>query len=68
MHERWRSNPFDDSGHNCPFKTGVETPWVLTFMKYHAMHEGNASTQCFQMIKELRSGFGVKKTLSRGHQ
>jgi hypothetical protein len=61
-------NPFDDSGHNCPFKTGVETPWVLTFMKYYAMHGGNLSTQCFQMIKELRSGFGVKKTLSRGHQ
>jgi len=30
--------PWADSGHDCAFKTGVESPWVLTAMKLYAQH------------------------------
>jgi len=42
--------PFDDSGHDCPFKSGVETPWVLTAMKLYAQQQGNMQSQCAKML------------------
>ena len=42
--------PFTDSGHNCPFKTNVETPWVLAMMKAYAHFDGSMETKCAKMI------------------
>merc|ERR1719353_62242 len=42
--------PWTDSGHDCPFKTGVEAPWVLTAAKLYAQHEGNMDTNCAKML------------------
>jgi len=42
--------PFDDSGHDCPFKSGVETPWVLTAMKLYTQQKGNMQSQCAKML------------------
>ena len=54
--------PFDDSGHNCPFKTGVETPWVLTWMKHYAQ-QGGKSAACKAMMASVGKGFGVNATI-----
>mmetsp|Transcript_28009 Transcript_28009/g.55121 ORF Transcript_28009/g.55121 Transcript_28009/m.55121 type:complete len:342 (+) Transcript_28009:60-1085(+) len=42
--------PFDDSGHNCPFKNNVETPWVTTAIKLYAHLGGSTHTKCSQML------------------
>jgi len=42
--------PFDDSGHDCPFKSGVETPWVLTAMKLYAQQGGDMNSNCAKMM------------------
>ena len=42
--------PFDDSGHNCPFKNGVETPWVLTWAKQYAQQGGDPGSQCARLM------------------
>ena len=56
--------PFDDSGHDCVFKTGVETPWVLTFMKFYAMFDGDKASKCYDMIRGIDKGFGVNQSIS----
>jgi len=43
-------DPFTDSGHNCPFKTGVEAPWVLRVMKLYAQFGGSQDSACFNMV------------------
>jgi len=49
--EDHKHDPFTDSGHNCPFKVPApETPWVLTALKLYAQFDGNASTQCSQLL------------------
>ena len=57
--------PYDDSGHHCPFKTGVETPWLLTFSKMFAQQEGK-SAACAREIARIRAGFGVKSVVHFG--
>ena len=37
--------PFDDKGHDCPFKNGVETPWVTTAIKLYAQQGGMGSSR-----------------------
>jgi len=43
-------DPFPDSGHNCPFKSGVETPWVTTWLKLYLQQDGSETSQCFKMV------------------
>ena len=56
--------PFDDGGHNCPFKNGVETPWVLTFAKLYGQQGGRKTSKCWKMVYGggLKNGFGVNFT------
>jgi len=42
--------PWTDSGHDCPFKTGVENPWVQTAIKLYTHMEGNMDSQCAKML------------------
>jgi len=42
--------PYDDGGHDCPFKFGVETPWVMTWLKLYLHHDGSTDSMCHQMI------------------
>jgi len=42
--------PWTDSGHDCPFKTGVEAPWVLTAAKLYAQQDGNMQSECAKML------------------
>jgi len=42
--------PFDDGGHDCSFKTGVETPWMLTAMKWHAQQNAAPTSNCARML------------------
>jgi len=42
--------PWTDSGHDCPFKTGIESPWVLTAIKLYAHQGGSMSSQCAKML------------------
>jgi len=42
--------PWTDEGHDCPFKTGIETPWVLTAIKLYAQQGGSAQSQCAKML------------------
>ena len=42
--------PFDDSGHDCAFKEDIETPWVLTAIKYYAQQGGRPSSHCHAML------------------
>jgi len=41
---------FDDSGHDCPFKNGVESPWVLTAAKLYAQQGGSTTSKCAEML------------------
>jgi len=41
---------FDDSGHDCPFKNGVEAPWILTAAKLYAQQDGNVDSTCAAML------------------
>ena len=51
--------PFADAGHDCAFKAGVETPWVLSAMKLYAQQRGRASSRCASML--LGGGAGSLK-------
>ena len=52
------------SGHNCAFKTGVETPWVLTFAKLYGQQGGDEKSNCWNMIYGggMEKGYGVNVT------
>lgn len=43
-------DPFDDSGHNCAFKTTTETPWMTTAIKYYAHLGANPASKCHEML------------------
>ena len=58
--------PFDSSGHDCPFKSGVETPWVLTMMKFYAQQEGSASSSCNKMLSSIVEDSHVEKFVYAG--
>ena len=45
-----------------PNKTGVETPWVLTWMKHYAQ-QGGKSAACKAMMASVGKGFGVNATI-----
>ena len=42
--------PWTDSGHDCPFKSGVESPWILTAAKLYAQQAGRLDSHCAQML------------------
>merc|ERR1711990_108033 len=42
--------PWTDAGHDCPFKTAVESPWVLTALKLYVQQNGNLDSQCAKML------------------
>jgi hypothetical protein len=42
--------PFNDSGHNCAFKTNVEAPWALTAMKLYGQQGGSTTSACMSML------------------
>ena len=37
-------------GHNCPFKQGVETPWMLRLIKLYTHQEGSADSVCYNQV------------------
>jgi len=43
-------SPWTDSGHDCPFKTAPEAPWILTALKLYAQQEGRADSACAAML------------------
>ena len=42
--------PFSDEGHDCPFKSGVEVPWVVSFIKFYTHMNGSKESKCFDML------------------
>ena len=66
--------PFDDSGHDCPFKNGVETPWVLTWAKQYGQQGGRADSACAKLMYDAgtpgslagKGSFGVNQTFVKG--
>ena len=42
--------PFPDEGHNCPFKSAPETPWVLTALKLYAQQGGDPDSKCAELL------------------
>jgi len=52
--------PWTDSGHDCPFKTAVESPWVITAMKLYAQQGGRMDSNCATML--YGNGKGSLKT------
>ena len=48
--------PFKDSGHTCPFKAEVETPWVTRALKLYGQHNGSKASACYDMLWGSGSG------------
>lgn len=44
--------PFDDSGHNCAFKTNVETPYVFAFIKLYGQMNGDKNSMCYKIVND----------------
>ena len=42
--------PWPDAGHDCPFKTSPEAPWVLTALKLYAQQEARRDSACAVML------------------
>ena len=42
--------PWTDGGHDCPFKTFPEAPWVLTAFKLYGQQQGRVGSACFNML------------------
>ena len=62
--------PFTDAGHNCPFKTDIETPWVLAALKLYAHLDGQKDSACWTSLygnatSSLSNSPNVEKTLLR---
>lgn len=48
--EDHKHSPFTDSGHNCPFKADVETPWVTRMLKLYLQQGGSPQSKCYDAI------------------
>jgi hypothetical protein len=42
--------PWTDGGHDCPFKTSPEAPWVLTALKLYAQQDARRDSACAAML------------------
>jgi hypothetical protein len=48
--------PWTDGGHDCPFKTAPEAPWVLTAFKLYGQHGGRLDSACAAMLWGTSNG------------
>eukprot|EP00933_Yihiella_yeosuensis_P033730 TRINITY_DN2737_c0_g3_i1.p1 TRINITY_DN2737_c0_g3~~TRINITY_DN2737_c0_g3_i1.p1 ORF type:complete len:345 (+),score=55.79 TRINITY_DN2737_c0_g3_i1:96-1130(+) len=58
---RTNRTKYDDSGHDCPFKAEVETPWVVTMMKLYAHQGGRKDSKCANMLFGREDAFALAK-------
>lgn len=58
--------PFDSSGHDCPFKSGIEFPWTLTAMKLYAQQGGSKTSNCMNLMKQISADKHVDQTFTYG--